>query len=57
MIYARRINETIGELTLKGSINDVLDEYKCITDALLRTHFDEFMAAMDKWNEEVKGND
>lgn len=55
MIYARRINETTGELTLKGSFEDIMDEYKHITDELLQSHFDEFMAAMDNWNEEVKG--
>ena len=54
MIYARRINETTGELALKGSFEDIMDEYKHITDELLQTHFDEFMAVMDKWIEEVK---
>lgn len=54
MIYARRINETTGELSIKGSFTDIMDEYKYITDELLQTHFDEFMAEMDRWNEEVK---
>lgn len=31
-----------------------MDEYKHITDELLQTHFDEFMAAMDRWNDEIK---
>lgn len=54
MIYARRINDTTGELTIQGNFTDIMDEYKHITDQLLQTHFDEFMVAMDKWNEEIK---
>ena len=53
MIYAR-INESTGELSIQGNLKDIFEEYKHITDQLLQTHFDEFMAAMDKWNEEVK---
>lgn len=55
MIYARRINETTGEVTLKGSFEEIMDEYKQITNELLLSHFDEFMAVTDKWNEEIKG--
>lgn len=54
MIYAKRINETTGELAIQGNLNDIFEEYKHITDQLLQTHFDEFMAEMDRWNEEVK---
>ena len=54
MIYAKRINATTGELSIQGNLEDIFEEYKHITDQLLQTHFDEFMAAMDKWNEEVK---
>ena len=57
MIYAKRINETTGELAIQGNLNDIFEEYKHITDQLLQTHFDEFMAAMDKWNEEIKSHD
>ena len=53
MIYAKRINDTTGEFAIQGNLNDIFEEYKHITDQLLQTHFDEFMAAMDKWNEEV----
>ena len=53
MIYARRINDATGELSIQGNLEDIFEEYKHITDQLLQTHFDEFMAAMDKWNEEV----
>ena len=53
MIYAKRINATTGELSIQGNLEDIFEEYKHITDQLLQTHFDEFMAAMDKWNEEV----
>lgn len=54
MIYAKRINESMGEIAIQGNLDDIFEEYKRITDQLLQTHFDEFMAAMDKWNEEVK---
>jgi len=57
MIYAKRINETMGELAIQGNLEDIFEEYRRITDQLLNTHFDEFMAAMDKWNEEVKKHD
>ena len=54
MIYAKRINATTGELSIQGNFEDIFEEYKHITDQLLQTHFYEFMAAMYKWNEEVK---
>ena len=53
MIYVMRINNTTGELCIQGNLEDIFEEYRRITDQLLETHFDEFMAAMDKWNEEV----
>lgn len=57
MIYARRINDTTWELSIHGNLENIFDEYKHITDQLLQTHFDEFMAALDKWNEEIKSHD
>lgn len=55
MIYAKKITKDAGELIIKGNTEDVITEYKSITDYLLHNCFEEFMAAMDKWNEEVKG--
>lgn len=44
-------------IRVSGSWEQVMLEYKEVTDHFLQTRFDDFMAAMDKWNEEVNGND
>ena len=38
-----------------GSWDQIMYEYKAVTDHFLKTRFDDFMAAMDKWYEEVNG--
>ena len=54
MIHAKRLNETTGVLSIEGDIDDILEEYKRITYSLLNNYFDELMAAMDRWNDEIK---
>lgn len=32
MIYARRINDTTGKLSIQGNLEDIFEEYKHITN-------------------------
>lgn len=57
MIYAKRLDDTHGQLSISGDIDDILEEYRRITNSLLKYHFDELMAAMDRWNEEINKHD
>ena len=41
------------EIKVAGYWPSLMAEYKAITDYFLEHHFDDFMAAMEKWNDEV----
>lgn len=42
---------------ISGQWDNLMNEYKVITDYFLENYFKEFMVAMDKWNEDAKSND
>jgi len=56
MIKANVVNEEFCDLEVRGTWNELMDEYKTITDYFLKYHFVELMAAMDKWEADNKND-
>lgn len=54
MIKANIVTKEFCEVEIRGNWNDLMNEYKTITDYFLEHHFDMFMAAMDKWQADNK---
>ena len=54
MIKVNIVTKELCELEIRGNYNDVMNEYKTITDYFLEHHFDMFMAVIDKWEADKK---